>query len=462
MIFNYKGKIKGVRNFYAFFNHRNNEKACNCFFFSVLLPNEGRNRRSSIGGIINTPTGLIVKCVNDTYKSKNFNKIKWNCIKNDILKNIDKFHTKEILKIANIVSRLHFGKNILMQFIKVLKCRLNNINADNITRIMISYIKANIKDDLFYNELCSIIKNNLQHISHSLLINLVFNINKCNIKNHNIMYVQKLILYHLISHFDFEGFQIEGSFFEKLNNSARTMREWEKTHGVLEGEESENNFKRNELGDAADVGVASETTKTDIESHADESGFFKSPVHTNLYEGKKYDEILLFYSLSNYVFMTYLESQCNFALCDDFAKCLKNCFCTMNKASFASEERRLGEFPPFYIFLLYKAILNGIYIFEDKNISCTLLFKVKDKINNVLIQLKNKETFMKKGKTNEIIKYINILQQNLFHYSQNRKTHFLNHFENNVALVKTMLSILQESNQNDINRYKIKNDMDSN
>ncbi|GAB69058.1 hypothetical protein PCYB_144860, partial [Plasmodium cynomolgi strain B] len=379
-----------------------------------------QNRRLIGGGVINTPTQLIVKCVSDTYKSKNFSKIKWDCINNDILKNLDKFQINEILKIVTIVSRLHSGKSILTQFIPVVRGRLCSMNYEQVVRIMSSYVKANIKDDLFYFDLCALVRKYYQYVAAPPLINLLFNISMCNVKNDNIRCVERELLDHLTGHINFDG----------LSN------------GCSFGAESEPSVKRDPTKEGKNNSNAKKLEEEDE----------RYIPRTNLHDAGKYDLILFFYSFSNYVFMDYFKRAESSSPREDFAQKLKRCHDAVNKASQANEQRLLRESPPFYLFLLYKAILNEIYILEAEATITILLDRVKVKINKIMGGLQNRESSSKKGKTNEIVKYINILQQNLFLYSQNRKKFFLCHFESNLQLVKELLSLLQESNHSDMNR----------
>ncbi|ANQ11202.1 Uncharacterized protein PCOAH_00054700 [Plasmodium coatneyi] len=414
------GNAKGVRKIFALLTYRKNVQPFRRPFISVSPASGQHNRRLLRGGAINTPTQLIVKCVSDTYKSKNFSKIKWDCINNDILKNLDKFHVKEILKIVIIVSRLHSGKSILTQFIPVLKSRLCSMNYDQVVRIMSSYVKANIKDDLFYADLCAVVRKYYEHVAAAPLINLLFNINMCSVKNDNIRCVERELLDHLTEHINFDG----------LANGRSSAVEREPSEKGDPTKEGKNNSNVNKLEEEDERYIP----------------------RTNLHDAGKYDLILFFYSFSNYVFMDYIKSE-NSSPRDEFAKKLNRCHDAVSKVSQENEQRLLRESPPFYLFLLYKAILNEIYILEGEATSTILLDRVKDKINNIIGGLQNRESSSKKGKTNEIVKYINILQHNLFLYSQNRKNFFLCHFENNLQLVKELLSLLQESNHSDMNRY---------
>ncbi|KMZ77639.1 hypothetical protein PVIIG_03871 [Plasmodium vivax India VII] len=419
------GNAKGVRKICALLTYRKNDQPFCRLFTSTSPASWPQNGRLPRGGVIDTPTQLIVKCVSDTYKSKNFSKIKWDCINNDILKNLDKFHVKEILKIVNIVSRLHSGKGILTQFIPVLKSRLCSMNYEQVVRIMSSYVKANIKDDLFYVDLCAIVRKYLQHVAAPPLINLLFNINMCSVKNDNIRCVERELLNHLTGYIHFDG----------LANGHSSGAQGEPSGKGHLTKEGKNNSNENKLEEGEEVG--------------DERYIPRA----NLHEAGKYDLILFFYSFSNYVFMAYFESAESPSPPDDFAKKLKKCHDAVCKASRANEQRLLRESPPFYLFLLYKAILNEIYIFGAEPTSTILLDRVKEKINPIMGMLQNRERSSRKGKTNEIVKYINILQQNLFLYSQDRKNFFLCHFESNLQLVKELLSLLQESNHSDMNRY---------
>ncbi|CAA9991016.1 conserved Plasmodium protein, unknown function [Plasmodium knowlesi strain H] len=415
------GNAKGVRKIFALLTYKKYDKPFCRLFISVSPTSGAHNRELVRGGAINTSTQLIVKCVSDTYKSKNFSKIKWDCINNDILKNLDKFHVKEILKIVSIVSRLHSGKSILTQFIPVVKGKLCSMNYDDVVRIMSSYVKANIKDDLFYADLCAVVRKYYQHVEAPWLINLLFNINMCNVKNDNIRCVERELLDHLTEHIPFDG----------LANGCSSGAESEHSRKGEPPKERKNNSKGNKLEEVDEKYIP----------------------RTKLYDARKYDLILFFYSFSNYVFMDYFKNAESSSLRHHFAKKLERCHDAVRKVSQSNEERLLRESPPFYLFLLYKAILNQIYILEGEATSTILLDMVKDKIKKVMGRLENREISSKRGKTNEIVKYINILQQNLFPYSQNRKNFFLCHFENNLELVKVLLSILQESNHSDMNRY---------
>ncbi|EUD69080.1 hypothetical protein C922_00772 [Plasmodium inui San Antonio 1] len=415
------GNAKGIRKFCALLTYRKNGKPFCPLFISVSLTSLPHNRRLLTGGVINTPTQLIVKCVSDTYKSKNFSKIKWDCINNDILKNLDKFHVKEILKIVSVVSRLHSGKSILTQFIPVLKGRLCSMNYDQVVRIMSSYIKANIKDDLFYVDLCAVVRKCYEHVAAPPLINLLFNINMSNVKNDNIRCMERELLDHLTGHIHLDG----------LATGCSSGGQCEPSGKGDPTKEGKNNSNANKLEEEDEKYIS----------------------HTNLHDMGKYDLILFFYSFSNYVFMDSFKSAESCSPREDFARKLKRCHDAVSKASQANEQKLLRESTPFYLFLLYKAILNEIYILEEEATSTILLDRVKDKIDNIMGRLHNRENSSKKGKTNEIVKYINMLQQNLFLYSQNKRNFFLCHFETNLQLVKQLLSLLQESNNSDMNRY---------
>ncbi|KJP84699.1 hypothetical protein AK88_05669 [Plasmodium fragile] len=415
------GNAKGVRKFFALLTYKQNDRPFCRLFVSVSPASGPHNSRLLRGGVINTPTQLIVKCVRDTYKSKNFSKIKWDCIHNDILNTLDKFHAKEILKIVSIVSRLHSGKSILTQFIPVLKSRLCSMNYDQVVRIMSSYVKANITDDLFYADLCAVVRKYYQHVAAPPLINLLFNINMCSVKNDNIRCVERELVDHLMGNIHFDG----------LANGCSSEAQSEPSRKGDPTKEGKNNFNANKLEEQDEMYIP----------------------RTNLHDVGKYDLILFFYSFSNYVFLDYFKNAERSSPRDDFAKKLKTCHDAVSKVCQSHEQRLLKESPPFYLFLLYKAILNEIYILEGEATGIVLMDRVKDKINKVMGALQNRESSSKKGKTNEIVKYINILQQNLFLYSQNRKNFFISHFESNLQLVKELLSLLQDSNHSDMNRY---------
>ncbi|CRH02651.1 conserved Plasmodium protein, unknown function [Plasmodium relictum] len=409
----------------TFLKYGNEEIFKSFFFFKRRISND-----------ISTSTQLIVKCVNEAYKSKSFSKIKWNCISNDILKNKNDFNLKEILNIINVLSHLHFGKNILTQFKSLIIPKLSDLKSNYITKILISYIKANIKDNNFYHLLCVKIQNNLNEISHSSLINLLYNINfYSNMKNDHLSSIEKQILAYLAK--EFQTYNLDGSKNIKYNDNISTYKnENSKINELLKKNTTENctnpNIKKNS------------STKEKNETINNLKYFYF----------ENYNFILLFYSLSQYLFDLHLKNKNN-PINDYFFNQLNKCHDIVKNIIFHKNELTLlEEINPFHTFLLYKACLNTIYTFDDKSIHKILLNHIKEKINNFILLIKNNDKNIK-GQTNEMIRYLDILKQNLIHYSDNKKLHFQYYFNNNVMLIKSILSILQEKNKNDIKKYYI-------
>ncbi|SCP03512.1 conserved Plasmodium protein, unknown function [Plasmodium malariae] len=417
------------------------------YFFYSVCPLFKR-RLTSKG--ISTSTQLIVTCVKDTYRSKIFSKIKWNCISNDILKNKDKFNIEEMLNIINIVSRLHFGKKILILLKPFLLAKLENDNCNYVERIITSYIRANINDDIFYYELCLKVKKNLNAFSQSSLINLLYNINfHSSVNNEYIAKMEIEIISHLMLNIQMEDI---------LNNSFEMKHQKDKISGVKESTLGENSTYCS--GDKLYNGKRRQVKEEKINAenilvNEVEKDQAQSTPTKNLFHLKNYHIILLLYAVSNYLLHLHLKNKSNAKSNDNFFKELKKYFKWYDALKMLTHENilvLLGQISPFYLFLLYKAILNSLYIFDDNTMNENLLNHVKDRINNITLQLKNNDTHVK-GKTNELIKYINILQQNLIHYSENRKINFQRNYRHNIELVKVILALLQENNKYDINKY---------
>ncbi|SCN63198.1 conserved Plasmodium protein, unknown function [Plasmodium chabaudi adami] len=383
---------------------------------------------SSINNNINSSTQLIVKCINETYKSKNFNKIKWKCLSNDIIQNINKFSVKEILNIITILSRLYLGKNILINIKPLIIEKLDNINSNGISKIIIAYLKANIDDHIFYNKLCLKLQKDIKDIPISSLISVVYNINLySNIKNVCIYNIEKEILNHVIHYLEINHAfdQIENE--STPNNNADIVMD--------------NQFVCTDIGNVMNGQEGNEIEKKNTEQNI----WFM--------DIKNYNFILLLYSTSNYIFNTHLEDEQILTMNSKFSNYLKMCYHTLNSLINKNEFENFikEELKPFYLFLLYKAMVNTIYIYENKYMNEILFNHIKNKINNFILYLKKNVSNLK-GKTNEIVKYINILQQNITKYSKNKKT-FQDYFDNNVILIKSLLLLLQQNNQNDINKY---------
>ncbi|CXJ21974.1 conserved Plasmodium protein, unknown function [Plasmodium berghei] len=413
---------------------------------------------SSINNNINSSTQLIVKCINETYKSKNFNKIKWKCLSNDIIQNINKFSVKEILNIINILSRLYLGKNILINIKPLIIEKLDNINSNGISKIIIAYLKANISDHTFYNKLCLKLQKDIKDISISSLISLVYNINfYSNIKNVHIYNIEKEILNHIISYLEInhafdhiEKLTYEyNSDFVKLK-SKKNEQIYDDTYAYIENESipiknectvMDSQYMCTNIGNAMN-----EQEGNKIEKKNEEQNIW-------LMDIKNYNFILLLYSTSNYLFSIHLEDEKILTMNKNFSNYLKMCYHALNSLINKNEFKKFikEELKPFYLFLLYKAMVNTIYIYEDKYMNEILFNHIKNKINNFILYLKKNISNLK-GKTNEIVKYINILQQNLNKYSKNKKA-FQDYFDNNVILIKSLLLLLQQNNQNDIKKY---------
>ncbi|ETB61709.1 hypothetical protein YYC_01545 [Plasmodium yoelii 17X] len=413
---------------------------------------------SSINNNINSSTQLIVKCINETYKSKNFNKIKWKCLSNDIIQNINKFSVKEILNIINILSRLYLGKNLLINIKPLIIEKLDNINSNGISKIIIAYLKANINDHIFYNKLCLKLQKDIKDISISSLISLVYNINfYSNIKNVHIYNIEKEILNHVISYLEINHVfdHIEklthesNSDFIKLKNKDDEQN-YNDTYAHIKNESIPNKNECTVMDSqyvCTNIGnVTNEQEENKIEKKNTEQKIWIMDI-------KNYNFILLLYSTSNYLFNIHLEDEKILTINNNFSNYLKMCYHALNNLINKNEFKNFikEELKPFYLFLLYKAMVNIIYIYEDKYMNEILFNHIKNKINNFILYLKKNISNLK-GKTNEIIKYINILQQNLTKYSKNKKI-FQNYFDNNVILIKSLLLLLQQNNQNDINKY---------
>ncbi|SBS88523.1 conserved Plasmodium protein, unknown function [Plasmodium ovale curtisi] len=410
-----------------------------------------RDGRSLSSCVINTSPRLIVKCINDTYKSKNFSKIKWNCINNDILNSINKFNVEEILNIINIVSRLHIGKDILIKFKPLITSNLHSIKCSSLGRIITSYIKANVNDNHFYYEICSKIQNNLNDIPHSSLIGLLYNISfYSSVKNEHISNIEKEILNYLVMRFE----------VNELTNTCEGKKDQKGENGVMKL------VAQNVLTptyDNASVGNNEINVKVDIDrkdkEKDDEIGTKdKIGQNWNLQNLKNYNIILLLYSITNYLFKMYLQNDHSSIMNDHLEYKLKQCYDAVNRINCEEELKVLLEkLNLFYLFLLYKAVINNIYIYGDETVSEILFNHIKNKINNFIVHLKKNNLNVKgkckgKGTTNALIKYVTILQQNLVNYSENKKIPFQNYLIHNVTLIKSLLFQLQQNNRNDINK----------
>ncbi|SBT48911.1 conserved Plasmodium protein, unknown function [Plasmodium ovale wallikeri] len=408
-----------------------------------------RGERQLSSCMINTSPRLIVKCVNDTYKSKKFSKMKWNCINNDILNSINKFNIEEILNIINIVSRLNIGKNILIKFKPLITSNLHSIKCSFLGRIITCYIRANVNDNNFYFEICSKIQNNLNDIPYSSLIGLLYNINfYSSVKNEHISNVEKEILNYLVMRFEVCELTntCEGRKDPRGENGVMTLV----AHNVVTPTYDNTSVGNNEINAKVDI------DRKDKEKDEEVGQKDKMGQHWNLHNLKNYNTILLLYSISNYLLKTYLQKDHPSTMNDHLEYKLKQCYDTLNRINREEELKVLLEkLNLFYLFLLYKAVINNIYIYGDENVSEILFNHIKNKINNFIVHLKKNSLNVKgksKGTTNALIKYVNILQQNLVNYSENKKIPFQNYLIHNVALVKSLLFQLQQNNKNDINK----------
>ncbi|CDO65505.1 conserved Plasmodium protein, unknown function [Plasmodium reichenowi] len=409
---------------------------------------------------------LIIKCVNETYKSKSFNKIKWNCIQNDIIKNIEKFNITEIIHLINILSRLHVGSNILIHFIPNIVSKINDIKYDKITQILICYMKANIRNKQFYYILCSKINNDIQKISYSFLIKLLYTLNFYSfLSNDDLLNVQKKIIRSVIDNFKsfLESNQDINNKNKKNINSIHHKKDTLIENTIRNHNHNCNkgisgiNPKDTTLNINKNITI--EQSSDQIIKSADEKNI--SCQFNNVYL-KNYNFILLFYSLSNYLFhhifkekyscinqKEYIENKTIIQLKGKYIEML-------NKINEPKEIKALQELSIFHTLLLYKSIINTIYI-SDNNMCIQkeiFIFKhIHEKINNNIIINFKKDTIHVRGKINELIKYMQILQQNIIQYMQKRKDHFKFYFKNNISLIKNILTILQEKNKNDIKRY---------
>ncbi|SPJ11431.1 conserved Plasmodium protein, unknown function [Plasmodium sp. DRC-Itaito] len=411
---------------------------------------------------------LIIKCVNETYKSKSFNKIKWNCIQNDIIKNIEKFNITEIIHLINILSRLYVGSNILIHFIPNIVSKINDIKYDKITQILICYMKANIRNKQFYYVLCSKINKDIQKISYSFLIKLLYTLNFYSpLNNDDLLNVEKKIIQSIIDNFKcfLESNQDLNNKNKKYINCINhekdtlidnTIRNHNYNHNYKHGisgvipKDTTLNINKN---------ITMEQSSDQILKSVDEKNILCQ--YNNVYL-KNYNFILLFYSLCNYLFhhifkekyssinqKEYIENKTIIELKGKYIEML-------NKINEPKEIKALDELNIFHTLLLYKSIINTIYI-SDNNMSIKkeifIFNHIHEKINNNIIINFKKDTTHIRGKINELIKYMQILQQNIIQYMQKRKDHFQFYFKNNILLIKNILTILQEKNKNDIKRY---------
>ncbi|CRG93533.1 conserved Plasmodium protein, unknown function [Plasmodium gallinaceum] len=393
--------------------------------------------KRKISNDINTSTQLIVKCVNEAYKSKSFSKMKWNCLSNDILKNMSNFNIKEILSIINILSHMHFGRNILIQFKSLIISKLSDLKANYILKILISYIKSNIKDDHFYNLLCLKLHNNLNTISQSSLINFLYNVNfNSNVKCDHLSNIEEQILIYLTKEFYTYNIDNKNINIECKENKNTDINESLKINEIVKKNIPEECINSN---------------KKTLYNTKEKDETINNLKCLHL---ENYNFILLFYAFSHYLFNLYLKNKNN-PINDNFVNQLNKYYDIIkNIINHKSKLTLLKEINSFHIFLLYKACLNTIYTFGDNSINKTLLDNIKENINNFILPLKNNNKHIK-GQTNEMIRYMDILKQNLILYSENRKVHFQHYLNNNVMLIKIILSILQEKNKNDIKKYYI-------
>ncbi|SOV16877.1 conserved Plasmodium protein, unknown function [Plasmodium sp. gorilla clade G2] len=409
---------------------------------------------------------LIIKCVNETYKSKCFNKIKWKCIQNDIIKNTEKFNITEIIYLINILSRLHIGSNVLIHFIPNIVSKLNDIKYDKITQILICYIKANIRNKQFYYVLCSNINNNIQKISYSFLIKLLYTLNFYSyLNNDGFLNLEKKIIKSVIDNFKcfLESNQNINNKNEKYSNCINHKKDTlidntiDNRHHNCNSDILEVNPKDTTLN--KNKNITMEQSSHQIIQSVDEKNI--SYQQNNVYL-KNYNFILLFYSLSNYLFHHIFKEQYSCINQNDYIENktiiqLKDKYIEMlNKINEPKEIKTLDELNIFHTLLLYKSLINIIYISDDDMCIKKEIFifnHIHEKISNkLIINFKNDTTHIK-GKTNELIKYMQILQQNIIQYMQKKKDHFQFYFKNNILLIKNILTILQEKNKNDIKRY---------
>ncbi|SOV79307.1 conserved Plasmodium protein, unknown function [Plasmodium sp. gorilla clade G3] len=409
---------------------------------------------------------LIIKCVNETYKSKSFNKIKWNCIKNDIIKNIEKFNITEIIHLINILSRLHVGSNILIHFIPNIVSKINDIKYDKITQILICYIKANIRNKQLYYVLCSKINNDIEKISYSFLIKLLYTLNfYSSLSNEDLLNVEKPIIRSVIDNFKcfLESNQDLNNKNKKYINCINHKKDTLIDNTIRDHNNNCNKdisgVNPKDITSMINKNITMEQSSNQIIQSEDEKNI--SCQYKNIYL-KNYNFILLFYSLSNYLFhhifkekyscineKEYIENKTIIELKDKYIEML-------NKINEPKEIKALDELNIFHTLLLYKSIINTIYISDDNMCIKKEIFifnHIHEKISNdIIINFKNDTTHIR-GKINELIKYMQILQQNIIQYMQKKKDHFQFYFKNNIFLIKNILIILQEKNKNDIKRY---------